>query len=258
MGPGDGGSGVTAQTNLQLGRQLVRAGWDDDDLARIAAGYDLAVQLFAGAVRSSGKPFVCHLVGTASVVADHSDDPDLVAAALLHAAYDQGDFADGRRGRTSGRAAVVRDAIGERAEALVTAYDRLAVDDGLLAGLERRAEDLSEHERRMLVLLLANEADDHLDHGIAALGPDLPWRYRPDTVERLVAVGRAAGLTGLADRLDAAAADPAEVAAPLRRDVPKTSIWVHRHPVSVKSLPWGRLLKLSPVVAWERARRARS
>src|SRR5688572_32660203 len=36
-----------AQTNLQLYRQAMDAGWDEDSLARLRRGYDVALQLFA-------------------------------------------------------------------------------------------------------------------------------------------------------------------------------------------------------------------
>jgi hypothetical protein len=58
-----------AQTNLQLFHQLRNAGYDEADLVCIHQAYQLACQVFTGFFRGSGKPFIAHLVGTASILA---------------------------------------------------------------------------------------------------------------------------------------------------------------------------------------------
>src|SRR5205085_1702384 len=113
-----------AQTNLQLYNQLIARSWNIDDVARVRPAYELAARLFSGRYRCSGKPFVDHLVGTASVVADSGGRVELVLAALLHAAYEHGDFGRGRRARGDERRTAVRRVVGDEAEALVFAYSR--------------------------------------------------------------------------------------------------------------------------------------
>ena len=88
-----------AQTNLQLHAQLLDLGCSIEDREYLAAGYRLAADLFSGQYRGSGKPFVAHLVGTASILAATKASATVVAAGLLHAAYDQGDFGLGLLGR---------------------------------------------------------------------------------------------------------------------------------------------------------------
>src|SRR5262245_11904038 len=73
-----------AQTNLQLYNQLLARGWTTNDLHHARAAYELAADLFSGQYRCSGKPFVAHLVGTASVAAAVGLPSELVLAALLH------------------------------------------------------------------------------------------------------------------------------------------------------------------------------
>jgi (p)ppGpp synthase/HD superfamily hydrolase len=58
-----------AQTNLQLYRQLRDR--TDADVALVAAAYELALSLFPRSFRATGKPFLCHLVGTASILDSH-------------------------------------------------------------------------------------------------------------------------------------------------------------------------------------------
>lgn len=235
------------QTNLQLQSQLVSAGWRDDDLRLVRDSYDTALDLFGGAVRSSGKPFVCHLVGTAALVAAGGGPPALVGAALVHAAYDQGDFRDGRPpGRSSQRARHLRRSTSPEVEALVSAYHRLEVNPDLLDGLERRRHRLTEHERRMLLLLVANEADDHADAGIALMQTELPWRYQPETARRIAALGADAGFARPAEVLTHAAdLVPDSVPAPFRRVGSKQSQWLPPHVTSIRALPWSLVASMA-------------
>ena len=121
-----------AQTNLQLYRQLIEAGWAERDLARVRAAHDLCCELFAGCYRPSNKTFIAHLVGTASALAAWGEPPDIVLAGLLHSAYLYGDFGDGTRGASSQKRQLLRDRVGEGAERLVHEYtttDHLALQD---------------------------------------------------------------------------------------------------------------------------------
>ena len=57
-----------AQTNVQLLREVVDAGWSDDDLRRLRAGYELAIWAFSGQYRANGKTQLAHHVGVASAL----------------------------------------------------------------------------------------------------------------------------------------------------------------------------------------------
>ncbi len=61
-----------AQTNIQLFNQLRLAQYSEADLNYLCNIYDFALQIFTGCLRGSGKPFLSHLVGTASI--QHSGD----------------------------------------------------------------------------------------------------------------------------------------------------------------------------------------
>jgi hypothetical protein len=158
---------VDAQTNLQLYRQLIQAKWDETALLMIRGGYELAIQLFADAYRSSRRPFVAHLVGTASVLASWQERPVMVAAGVLHAAYLYGYFGDGQKGITAARRQVVTQAVGEEAEQLIRDYTLTREDE-----LERfcAMTTLTPIERDVATLQLANLYDDFRD-GEAAVAP---------------------------------------------------------------------------------------
>ena len=95
-----------AQTNIALYRQMHELGYSDDGLALIRRSYSLAAKLFTSQYRATEKPFVCHLVGTASIMAQLKASPVLVSVGLLHAAYQSGNF--GIKGGAALRIATAR------------------------------------------------------------------------------------------------------------------------------------------------------
>ena len=62
-------------------------GYGHDDLALMANAYHIAHVLMDGGYRPCGRPFIDHLVGTGSVLVRYDFRADVVAAAILHAAY---------------------------------------------------------------------------------------------------------------------------------------------------------------------------
>src|SRR5215207_4102039 len=154
-----------AQTNLQLYNQLIDLRWSADDLRRTRDAYDLAAQLFSGRYRCSGKPFVAHLVGTASVVAAIDGRPGMVSAGLLHAAYDTGDF--GNRVRGAGRRSVLARVVGAQVEHLVDLYAQTPwTAERVASAIDEVARVTPAADRRDVFLLrIANEVDEHADLG---------------------------------------------------------------------------------------------
>ena len=148
-----------ARTNIALYKQLHAAGWDTARLVEARNCYEFATTLFAGHCRASGKPFLAHLVGSASILAALGAEPTTVEAGLLHAAYDQGDFGITRR---RNRRARVRGAIGDAAEALVWQYHQLSWDD-LVPWIQDGFDKLTTIEPAIVLMRLANELDDNLD-----------------------------------------------------------------------------------------------
>jgi (p)ppGpp synthase/HD superfamily hydrolase len=155
-----------AQTNLQLYAQLRKSGYDAETIAGIRRAYGLAVRLFAGRYRASEKPFVDHLVGTASVLVSIQARPALILAALLHAAYVQGDFDDGPPGMTPAHTACLRGVLGEDAERLVAEYTRFPWSAADFSREAERGDAMTEREKDLVLLRLANEIDDLADQGI--------------------------------------------------------------------------------------------
>jgi len=154
-----------AQTNLQLYNQLVALAWPAEDLVRVRAAYELTTQLFSGRYRCSGKSFVAHLVGTASLVADVDGRVDLVLAALLHAAYEAGDFGTGLHATQAAKRSTVRSVVGPAAEALVFEYLSFKWGRDALAQAVADPAAPDPIRRNVVLLRLANEVDEHADLG---------------------------------------------------------------------------------------------
>lgn len=155
-----------AQTNLDLYAQLHELGCDEAQLLRIRDAYRLALKLFSDRYRANGKPFVAHLVGTASILAAAGTRPEVVAAGLLHAAYDNGDFVGSIGIATEENRRVVRACAGAEIEQLVAAYHRLKWKRAVVEALLPQQPAFSPEMREVLLMRLANEIEDHVGLGM--------------------------------------------------------------------------------------------
>jgi (p)ppGpp synthase/HD superfamily hydrolase len=150
-----------AQTNLQLFQQMRTEGYSAAELAMVAKAYLVATKLFANRFRPCGRPFVAHLVGTGATLVWLKCPIHMVVAALLHAAYQEGDFPNSLEGMTPGKRKELSAAIGAEAEALVAAYTLGSRSlTGLMAS-HARFNQMSPFERDILLMQLANELDDY-------------------------------------------------------------------------------------------------
>jgi (p)ppGpp synthase/HD superfamily hydrolase len=149
------------QTNVQLFRQMVACGYSAEDVAAISRAYAFGASLFSGRYRSCGKPFVCHLVGTAAILVWLRAPVASVVCGLLHAAYQEGDFGNFAYGMLDQKRRRLRNAIGAEAEDLVAAYTVSSRTGPALIKTHRRFGELTDRERTILLVQLANELDDY-------------------------------------------------------------------------------------------------
>jgi (p)ppGpp synthase/HD superfamily hydrolase len=156
-----------AQTNLQLFNQLSELNYADDDIRLADQAYRIAVCLFPGAFRPSGKPFLSHLIGTASILAWLRSPIRIIITGLLHAAYSHGEFGSGWVGVSDTKREQMREAIGAEVEELISAYTNFKWNSGTISTLRERFESLSFTDRQVLLVRLANELEDHLDLGVS-------------------------------------------------------------------------------------------
>jgi hypothetical protein len=153
---------MTAQTFLHLYRELKSRNYRTQDLELIFHAHELATRIFSGSYRPTYKPFICHLVGTASILGKCSERCELIAAALLHSAYSLGEFGDRRRALTKQKRRVVSRSVGADAEALV--YQYCTIDWSSFERLDSGFGDSQGVERDLLALKLADLFDDISDN----------------------------------------------------------------------------------------------
>ena len=147
-----------AQTRSALLDLALLRGYDAHELAMISNAYHVASVLHDGGYRPCGRPFINHVVGTASVLVRYGFQAPTVAAGLLHAAYTH--CPPHQRGIEAGLDAVAA-AIGGRGTAIerrVRAYT-LRDADCAMAPIENGT--LSILEAEVLAIAAANEVDMH-------------------------------------------------------------------------------------------------
>jgi Domain of unknown function (DUF6817) len=154
-----------AQTSLQLFSQLRAEGYSDKERERISEVYAVAIRLFAGIYLPSGKMFLDHLVGTASILASLHAPVEIVAAGLLHAAYFFGDFGSIQKGISKAKRAELRGVVGDEVEEYVAKYDRLLWTWENVQKVHANLADLDAVDRQVLLIRLANELEHQLDLG---------------------------------------------------------------------------------------------
>lgn len=153
------------QTNTGLYVQLHEAGFSAADLAATQRAYRLASRLFNGKYRKTERVFICHAVGAASSAARFDSRFAFVVAAMLHAAYDSGQFPDGRiGGPSSSHRAWLAAQVGPEVEAILYRYQDFGFDRG---GPEQYVRNgFAEGDRDLMFISLAHEVDDLLDLGL--------------------------------------------------------------------------------------------
>jgi hypothetical protein len=154
-----------AQTNIQLLNQLRAEGYSSQEVVRLRAVYEFALGLFTGRYQPCGKPFLDHLVGTASVLASLRRPIAVVIAGLIHAAYMYGDFGSPRRSMTRGKRRQIRQTVGQEIEEYVARYTTLRWGGETIPVLWNNLAALAPIDREVLLMRLANELELHLDLG---------------------------------------------------------------------------------------------
>ncbi len=93
--PGPGGTDLAepmqrqelAQSRYGLREQAIGRGYSDEDVRGLESACDLATLLFDGLYRPDGRPFLSHVIGTASALVRYDAQSAIVLSGLLHAAY---------------------------------------------------------------------------------------------------------------------------------------------------------------------------
>ncbi len=143
---------------------MLAGGYSVDDVELVKRGHDLSLRLLSGQYRAHGKPFITHLIGTASVLAAMQAPAPVVAAGMLHAVYKHGDF--GMEFPRSRRRARVRRSSSREIEEIVVRHDLLDWTGPTILRLRRELDMLGPRDKDAMLVRLANELEDSLDGGL--------------------------------------------------------------------------------------------
>ncbi len=152
-----------AQTNVQLYRQCMDLGYSENDLALLRNAYEHAQRWFGDLYRVCGKPFLAHLVGTASLLASQGAPVTLVVAGLLHSLYE---FSSLGPDITSEKRRHVASAISNDVEQWLYNYARFDWNNADIAALERDVDLMPLPLAKLLLLRIANELEEYQDQCI--------------------------------------------------------------------------------------------
>jgi len=157
----------TAQTNIQLYHQCMALEYGDLDLVALRDSYRLAQAWFNGLYRGCGRPFLVHLIGTASILARHGAPVSLVTAGMLHSVYEFGALGIGGRGITDEKRRYVAHKTNPGIEILLCNYASIDWYGKGFTELEENLDDMPLLIARVLLLRMANELEERHDRSLA-------------------------------------------------------------------------------------------
>ena len=182
--------------------ELARArGYPDRDIRRIMSAHWTALALSDGGYRPCGRPFLNHLIGTASVLVHYGFETRLVEAGLLHAAYSHAPLVD----PPQAAAGAVMRALGgpdNVVERTVRAYTLRSENWRVLTQLENWQDVALMAEIDIAIVAIANAVDMHLSGEIRTTGRTDEDREALSKAAEICAV---LGVPGLAATLAAQA-----------------------------------------------------
>jgi GT2 family glycosyltransferase len=162
--------GDLRQTVTGLMELALLKGYNVRDLERMELAYWKALWLSNGGYRPCGRPFINHLVGTASVLVHYGFEVRLVQAALLHAAYTHAPHFDGGSKKTVEAVARELGGLGSNLERAVRAYTARSTRWQVLSELPHWQDAATMPDVDTAILALANDTDMNLSGEVRATG----------------------------------------------------------------------------------------
>ena len=158
------------QTRSDLLDAAIERGYVRSELTLIANAYHIAHVLMNGGYRPCGRPFIAHLVGTASVLVRYGFHAEIVAAGLLHAAYTHcPSHRDGPAGAINAVSALLGGP-GSALERRVRAYSIREKNAARNANAIAVDSKLTVMDAELIAIAAANEVDMHVSREVRYSG----------------------------------------------------------------------------------------
>ena len=191
---------VYALNYQQLIRQAIQEGFANAELSQLATAYDLGRRMTDGLYRKQNVPFICHLVRTGSIVMRETRDPISVVVGMLHAVFFLHVFQGStRRGPRASDRELIRIRLGADVEELIHEYSQFSWNASVAAYWADSSRVPDETTRRILILRLCDELEDHLDGAEAFVSGGAFRAGDPSYGSEYIALTHALGLAKLAD-----------------------------------------------------------
>jgi hypothetical protein len=191
--------GELAQTRSELLDVAIARGYRKAAIELLAQVHEVVQALMDGAYRPCGRPFLNHLVGTASVLVRYDFRADIVAAGMLHAAYTHCPPSPAGPKASIDAVCAILGGRGSPLETRVRAYTtRSGAWERVLPspGDGRR---LSVHDAEIVAIAAANEVEMQLSGELRYSGrTDVA---KPPLRDLMSTVCRVLGVPGLTDTL---------------------------------------------------------
>lgn len=189
-----------AQTNIQLFNQLRLGGYSNADMSLVRDAYESAMVLFTGRFQPSGKSFMAHVVGTASILASLRLPAEVVAAGLLHNVYEQGDFGNGRSGVSITKRQEIRRLLNPEIEEYVFRFPDLHWKSRTVQLAPVNPDRLALVDRNVLFIRLADYLEHLLDLDLLYYSEPVRLYYR-NNASLVLELAEKFGLSALAVEL---------------------------------------------------------
>lgn len=191
-----------AQTILELQHQLGALGYSVADRAAVRDAYELSLSLFAGRYQPSGKCFIPHGVGTASILASIGLPAAVVKAGLLHNAYMNGDFGRSGRGISRFKRRSLTQVVGPETEGYIRGFNTLPWNDRSIPRILDGVKSLGTEDRYVLLIRLADQLEHNLDLGpLYCNNPEKPREFFGRTGPMMIAMAEKLNFPSLTTEL---------------------------------------------------------
>lgn len=157
-----------AQTRSDLLDLARQHAYTDADLRALSDACVRAQMIMNAGYRPCGRPFLNHLLGTASVLVRYGFRIQVVAAALLHAAYTHCPPVQAGPSAAIGQVEAMLGGRDSAIERLV--HDYTLREASAWIGRPEHVGDLSTHDAEILMMVAANEIDLHVSGEIRYSG----------------------------------------------------------------------------------------
>lgn len=154
---------AVAQTIVHLLNQMEDLGYSIEAREKVQHTYLIACELFAASFRATGKTFLAHLVGTSSIMATFGANSAVIAAAMLHAAYEQGRFPHHYSDNINAMRRWLKRRVGYAIETLVYQYSRLQLDE-VMQYLPQNIGNMPIELANTILIRIANGIEDQIDN----------------------------------------------------------------------------------------------